>query len=87
MPTLNASTMSTTGKSNRTNTTDPKNTSKATRGNDGGRVEDAFMKAGSGGRPGGAGRGGTARANAPPSPARKNYYDNKRLQRVEPPSY
>ena len=55
--------MSTTGKGTGTHSTDPKNTSKATKGNDGGRVEDAITRSGSGGTPGKAEREGTTRAN------------------------
>ena len=71
--------MSTTGKGTGTHSTDPKNTSKATKGNDGGRVEDAITRSGSGGTPGKAEREGTTRANVPLSAAHKTPYDNNRL--------
>ena len=84
---MKVSTISTAGKGTGTNTTDPNNTSKATKVNNGGRVEDTTAIAGNGGTAGRAGRGGTERANIPPFHARTNPYDNKHLQLIEPPLY
>jgi hypothetical protein len=63
---MKASAISIICKDTGTNTTDPKNTSKATKGNTDEGVKDTTARVVSGGTPGRAGRGGTARANVPP---------------------